>query len=201
MTTQEKITALQEIASEIISFKGLVIAKNALHPVPGEGDPDADILMIGEAPGELEDKTGRPFVGRSGQLMRTTLTEVTGITPNEVFITNIVKYRPPENRDPTDEEILACKNWLDRQIQIIKPQVIVTLGRFSMAKFISGITISRIHGQPRIVDFYGVRYTVLPMYHPAAALRGTTVLNEFKADFQKLTGLLKPRASTQTSLF
>src|SRR3989344_7477557 len=206
MTTQQKTDELNKIAEEIKNFRGLDIAKNANHAVPGEGSPDADILFIGEAPGQVEDSTGRPFVGQSGQLMRKTLTETTGIKPEEVFITNIVKFRPPDNRDPLPNEIEACRDWLDRQIDIIHPKIICTLGRFSMAKFIPDVTISRVHGQPRFVEFLGQKYIIFPMYHPAAALRGTGTLNEFKTDFVKLNNLINqsapniaqsPPASTQ----
>lgn len=191
MTTQEKIVELNKIAEEIKAFKGLDIAKNAINPVPGEGSPDAKILFIGEAPGAQEDATGRPFVGQSGQLLVKTLLETTGLRREDVFITSIVKYRPPENRDPLPEEISACKAWLDRQIATIAPQFIVTLGRFSMAKFIEGVTISRVHGQPRISEIAGNKYTIYPMFHPAAALRAREMLKSFKDDFLKLSQLLK----------
>ena len=206
MTTQQKTDELNKIAEEIKNFRGLDIAKNANHAVPGEGSPDADILFIGEAPGQVEDSTGHPFVGQSGQLMRKVLTEITGIKPEEVFITNIVKFRPPDNRDPLPNEIEACRDWLDRQIDIIHPKIIFTLGRFSMAKFIPDVTISRVHGQPRFVQFGSQKYIIFPMYHPAAALRGTGTLNEFKTDFVKLNNLINqsapnivqsPPASTQ----
>src|SRR3989344_5809355 len=170
MNTQQKIEELIKIAEEIINFKGLDIAKNANHSVPGEGDPDAKIVFIGEAP---------------------------GIKPEEVFITNIVKFRPPDNRDPMPNEIEACRDWLDRQIDVIRPKIICTLGRYSMAKFIPDVSISRVHGQPRFVEFLGQKYIVFPMYHPAAALRGTTVLNEFKQDFIKLKNMLNPVSPTQ----
>lgn len=189
MTTEEKKIELDKIADEIRNFKGLDIAKNANHPVPGEGNPDAQIMFIGEAPGQVEDSTGRPFVGQSGQLMRKSLFETTGIKPEEVFITNIVKFRPPDNRDPFDNEIAACADWLDRQIKIISPKIIVTLGRFSMAKFIPGVTISQIHG---IARYYN-ELIIFPMYHPAAALRGTSMMNAFKDDFAKLKNLLAPQ--------
>lgn len=197
MTIDEKIIQLNKVAQEIKDFKGLDIAKNANHPVPGEGNPDAQIMLIGEAPGQVEDSTGRPFVGLSGQMMRKTLFETTGIKPEEVFITNIVKFRPPENRDPFPNEIEACKNWLNRQIAIIQPRIIVTLGRFSMAKFIPDVTISQVHGKPRFFKFSAINHEltnyepiIFPMYHPAAALRGTTVMNIFKDDFAKLKSLL-----------
>ena len=199
MTTDQKKQELEKIAEEIRNFKGLDIAKNANHPVPGEGNPDAQIMFIGEAPGQVEDSTGRPFVGQSGQLMRKTLFETTGIKPEEVFITNIVKFRPPDNRDPFDNEIAACKDWLDRQIAIIQPRIIVTLGRFSMAKFIPGATISQIHGISRYCQLSTLNYQliVFPMYHPAAALRGTTMMNAFKEDFVKLKNLLAPQVKIE----
>lgn len=190
MTTAEKKIELEKIAQEIKNFKDLDIAKNATHAVPGEGNPDAEMMFIGEAPGYNEDLQGRPFVGQSGQLMRKTLFETAGIKPEEVFITNIVKFRPPDNRDPFDNEIAACADWLNRQIKIISPRIIVTLGRFSMAKFIPGVTISQIHGVAR----YYHELIIFPMYHPAAALRGTTMLNAFKEDFVKLKNLLHPVA-------
>ena len=107
-----------------------------------------------------------------------------------------MKYRPPDNRDPFDNEIEACRNWLDRQIQIIEPKIIVTLGRFSMAKFIPGVTISKVHGQSRFIDFNGSKYIVFPMYHPAAALRAGEMMKAFLADFAKLKTLLSPAIST-----
>lgn len=186
MTTEEKIQALEKISEEINSFKGIEIARNALHPVPGEGDPNTKIMFIGEAPGSQEDQTGRPFVGMSGQMMTKTLKEITGLDRSQVYITNIVKYRPPDNRDPSEEEIVACKDWLDRQIEIISPELIVTLGRFSMGKFITGQTISKIHGQ---IHEYG-KYKIFPMFHPAAALRGGGVMKAFKEDFLKLKDYL-----------
>jgi len=209
MITAEKIAALNQIADEIRAFKGLDIAKNATKAVPGEGNPDAQIMFIGEAPGFNEDIQGRPFVGQAGKLLDTTLAEV-GLNRPDVYITNIVKFRPPENRDPFPDEIEVCRGWLDRQIQIIEPQVIATLGRFSMGKFIPGITISKIHGQPHMIDFLNGRYTVFPMYHPAAALRAGEMMKQFKADFHKLADMLnitpsqpamKPDLPSQASLF
>lgn len=185
MTPEEKQIELEKIAQEIREFKDLEIAKNCLNAVPGEGDPDAKIMFIGEAPGAEEDAQGRPFVGRSGQLLRQTIIE-SNIKIEKVFITNVVKFRPPENRDPSPEEIDVCKNWLDHQIQIIKPPTIVTLGRFSMAKFLPDAKISQVHGQGQYIEFFGDRYFLITMYHPAYAIRGTSNLNEFKNDFGKL---------------
>ncbi len=212
MTTQEKQTELDKIAEEIKEFKGLEIARRAIHAVPGEGNPDAQLMFIGEGPGQNEDLQGRPFVGQAGKLLEKTLIEALGLKREEVYITNIIKYRPPENRDPLPEEIEACKNWLDRQIEIISPKIIATLGRFSMAKFIPDVTISRVHGQARFAEF-NKKIIIFPMYHPAAALRAGSMMQEFINDFNKLKSLLgtekvmaatepdKPAAITQASLF
>lgn len=194
MTTSEKQHALDIIAQQIAAFKDLEIARTAIKSVPGEGSPDADLFFIGEAPGAQEDATGRPFVGLSGQLLTKVLLKVTGLNRQQVFITSVVKYRPPQNRDPSIEEISACNLWLDEQIKIIQPKIIVTLGRFSMAKFIPGVTISQVHGQPKSVHLpwqtANQSTIVFPMYHPAAALRSTQMLKAFEADFLILKNLL-----------
>lgn len=190
MITDEKKVELEKIAQEVREFKGLDIAKDATNAVPGEGNPDAELFFFGEAPGAVEDSTGRPFVGQAGKLLEKTLWDVLRLRRDEVFITNILKYRPPDNRDPLLEEIEACREWLDKQIEIISPKIIVTLGRYSMAKFIPDVSISKVHGQPRFVDFGGRRYIVFPMYHPAAALRAGSVLAQFQEDFTKLKNLL-----------
>ena len=185
MTPQDKKIELEKIAQEIREFKGLDIAKNCINAVPGEGDPDAKIMFIGEAPGADEDAQGRPFVGRSGQLLRQTITD-SNIKIDRVFITNIVKYRPPENRDPEPLEIEICRDWLDRQIQTIEPATIVTLGRFSMAKFLPDVKISQVHGKGQEIEFLDKKYFLVTMYHPAFAIRGTSNMIEFKKDFANL---------------
>ena len=192
MTTQEKQAELEKIAQEIKAFKGLDIAQNCTHAVPGEGSADAQIMFIGEAPGYNEDQQGRPFVGQAGQLLEKTLKDTLKLNRFDVYITNIVKFRPPDNRDPQPDEIEACKDWLDRQISIIQPKIIATLGRYSMAKFIPDVSISRIHGQPRFHELPATSYKLIifPMYHPAAALRAGSVMNEFVQDFNKLKSLL-----------
>ncbi len=199
MSTQQKIIELEKISQEIKSFKGIDIAKDCTHAVPGEGNPDAQVMFIGEAPGFHEDQQGRPFVGQAGKLLEKSLSEI-GLKREEVYITNIVKFRPPENRDPFPEEIEACKEWLDRQISIISPQIIATLGRFSMAKFFGPQSISRIHGQHRKILWKDVPVLVFPMYHPAAALRAGEVMREFINDFQKLSHLLKSPPPTAEPL-
>ena len=174
---QEQLNSLQE---EIARDTALPLFGGA-NLVFGEGDVEAEVMFIGEAPGFFEDKLGRPFVGRAGKLLDTLLTEIKW--PREsVYITNIVKRRPPENRDPLPEEIAQYKPYLKKQIQIIQPKVIATLGRFSMNYFLPDAKISRDHGT--IFVMKGV--FIYPLYHPAAALRSTTVLGDLRKDFHKL---------------
>lgn len=190
MTTEEKKVALDKIAQEIADTKGGPLTGPGQNAVPGEGNPDADIMFIGEAPGFHENEERRPFVGQAGKLLRKTLV-ANGFSEDEVFITNIVKFRPPENRDPTPEEIEFFRPFLDRQIEIIDPKIIVTLGRFSMYKFLGPTgSISKIHGQPRSINWGGFPVMIYPMFHPAAALRAGEMMNEFLADFKKLRELL-----------
>lgn len=180
---------LKELEEKFKNDVTLPLAKGN-NPVFGEGSPDATILAIGEAPGFHEDKLMRPFIGRSGQLLRKMLTQVGIDLKSDIYITNVVKHRPPENRDPTDEEIEAYKPYLDGQIRIIDPKIIITLGRFSMNKFIPGAMISKIHGTATWITLTSKRLLLIPMYHPAAALRGTKIMNAFKHDFKKLKSAL-----------
>jgi DNA polymerase len=143
-------------------------------------------MFIGEAPGFNEDRTGRPFCGVAGTFL-TQLIESIGLKREDVYITNIVKSRPPGNRDPLPEEIAACKPWLDKQLEIIKPKVIVTLGRFSMSRFFPGKTISRIHGQSEKCG----DYTCFAMYHPAAALHQGSLRATIIADMARLPNILE----------
>lgn len=189
MTTEEKTKTLNEIARQIAATNGGPYGRG-LRPVPGEGSPDAKIMFIGEGPGFYEDQQGRPFVGVSGRLLRKSIVE-SGWKEKDVFITNIVKFRPPENRDPTPEEIEFFRGFLDKQIETIGPEIIVTLGRFSMYKFLGeGVSISRIHGVARTINWNGKSVTIFPMYHPAAALRATGMMNQFLEDFKKLKVLI-----------
>lgn len=167
----------------------LPLAKVAIEIVPGEGQLTAEVLLIGEAPGFHETVERRPFVGVSGKLLRKTLTEV-GVLPETVYISNIVKARPPENRDPSPEEILAYQPFLDDEIALIQPKLIVTLGRFSMAKFLPEVKISQVHGRLHKVLWAGKTAFVLPMYHPAAALRSTQMKTAFIEDFKKLPKIM-----------
>lgn len=190
-TAEKKLLSLRE---EIAACTRCELFRSAENAVPGEGNFEARIMLIGEAPGWHEDKQGKPFVGNSGKFL-TELLESAGLSREDVFITNVVKHRPPGNRDPLPDEITACAHWLEQQIETIDPDVVVTLGRFSMAKFFPGAKISKIHGQAKEV---GGRY-IVPMYHPAAALHNGALRPEIEADFQKLPRLLAERDRARES--
>jgi len=162
--------------------------------VPGEGPEDAEIMFIGEAPGFHEDQQGRPFVGAAGRFLEELL-GIIGLKREQVFIANVIKCRPPGNRDPLPEEIEACKPFLDRQIELIQPRLVVTLGRFSMARAFPKARISRIHGQPRKIG--GVIY--YPMYHPAAALHQPSLRSTVEEDMRRIPELLQRAAQIAES--
>lgn len=145
------------------------LAEGATNLVMGDGNIDADIVFIGEAPGKNEDEQGLPFVGAAGKFLNEMLAEA-GMSRSDVYITNIVKYRPPNNRDPLPEEKKAFWPYLLRQLQIIEPKVVITLGRHSMEYFLPDMKISRIHGQPKRIAFGDKKLVIIPLYHPAAAL-------------------------------
>ncbi|TMD59235.1 MAG: uracil-DNA glycosylase [Chloroflexi bacterium] len=172
---------LKEIAAEVSTCSRCDLCKGRTKAVPGEGSAHAKILFIGEGPGFHEDRQGRPFVGPSGQFLEELLKSI-GLKRSDVFITNVVKCRPPENRDPLPVEINACNDYLERQIAALKPLVIVTLGRISMSKFFGGEKISVIHGRPRKKD----GYICIPMFHPAAALRTESYKIALREDFKKI---------------
>jgi uracil-DNA glycosylase len=172
---------LKEIAAEVSTCTKCNLCKSRTKAVPGEGNPHARIMFIGEGPGFNEDRQGRPFVGQAGQFLEELLSSI-NLKRSEVFITNVVKCRPPENRDPLPEEINACNDYLDRQIAAIKPQVIVTLGRYSMAKFFGNEKITAIHGRARKLD----GYICIAMYHPAAGLHRPDLKDTIRADFKKI---------------
>jgi DNA polymerase len=161
--------------------------------VPGEGNPNADIVFIGEGPGFHEDQQGRPFVGAAGKFLDELLASI-GLNRQNVYICNVIKCRPPNNRDPLPGEMEACGPWLEQQLDIIKPKVIVTLGRFSMSRYFPGQAISRIHGQPKRLD----GMTVVPMYHPAAALHQASLRQTILADFQRIPGVLNETLQAAT---
>ena len=167
----------------------LSLANKSQDIVHGEGSQNAEIMLIGEAPGYHESVQRRPFVGRSGQLLRKTLEEI-AYPAETVFISNIIKVRPPNNRDPNSKEILAFNPFLDKEIELIKPKLIITLGRFSMAKFLEGVKISQIHGRLHSLKWQERNLFVLPMYHPAAALRSIQVKKSFIEDFKKINKIM-----------
>jgi uracil-DNA glycosylase family 4 len=172
---------LKEVAVEVSTCSRCNLCKGRTRAVPGEGSTSARILFIGEGPGFHEDKQGRPFVGPAGQFLEELLASI-NLRRSDVFITNVVKCRPPNNRDPLPEEIAACNEYLDRQIAALQPRVIVTLGRFSMAKFFGSEKISAIHGRARKKD----GYICIAMYHPAAGLHQNSLKDVIREDFKKI---------------
>src|SRR5579883_1980757 len=176
---------LGEVAALIKRCPDCDLSQTRTQAVPGEGPDRVEIMFIGEGPGYYEDKSGRPFVGNAGKFLDELLGHA-GLKRADVFITNVVKCRPPQNRDPLKDEIDACDKWLKQQIEIIDPPVIVTLGRYSMAKFFAGESISRIHGQPRTVG----KRTIVPMFHPAAALHQERFRSLIVDDFRRLPEIL-----------
>jgi len=182
----DPLEALNTIASEVRTCKNCSLHHTRTHSVPGEGPADARIMFIGEGPGMNEDNQGRPFVGAAGKLLDSLL-EKAGLQRKDVFICNVVKCRPPGNRDPMPDEITACGKYLDRQIEAIQPEVIVTLGRFSMNKFMPGAKISAVHGKASKVD----GRMVVAMFHPAAALHQPALKPAIEQDFANLPRLLK----------
>ncbi len=179
------MSALSELYKEIALCQQCEIAKLRTHVVPGEGAEDADILFIGEAPGWHEDQQGRPFVGPAGQYLDELLASV-NLNRQQVYIANVIKCRPPSNRDPLPVEIHNCHKWLEKQIELIHPKMIVTLGRYSMAMFFPGKSISKIHGTTRKQD----NVVYYAMYHPAAALHQQSLRQAIEADMLKIPSLL-----------
>jgi len=179
------VTELDRLAEQIRNCTRCLLHQGRTKAVPGEGPPDADIMFIGEGPGFHEDQQGRPFVGASGRFLEELLENI-GLKREDVFITNVIKCRPPGNRDPLPEEIETCKPYLDRQIELIQPKLIVTLGRFSMARAFPKARISRVHGQPRKID--GIVY--YPMYHPAAALHQPSLRSVVVEDVNQIPDVL-----------
>ncbi len=177
---------LQTIANQISGCTQCALHKTRTHAVAGEGPVDAEILLIGEGPGKNEDLQGKPFVGAAGSVLNELLAEA-GLKREDVWVTNVVKCRPPSNRDPLPDELAACDAYLEQQIEAINPKIIITLGRFSMAKFIAGAKIGEIHGQMRRV---GKRF-IIPMLHPAAPMYNPALRPLIKEDFAKLPSLLE----------
>lgn len=185
------MSVLSEVAAEVRVCTLCELSQSRTNAVPGTGPEDAEVVFIGEGPGWHEDQQGLPFVGASGKFL-TELIQRAGLEREAVFITNVVKCRPPGNRDPLPDEMEACAPYLNRQIEAIDPLVVVTLGRFSMSRYFPNERISRIHGQPRKIG----RRTVVPMYHPAAALHQGSLRGAIEEDFDQL-GKLIVKARTE----
>lgn len=178
-----KASKLKDLEAEILAKDICAeLAASATQLVMGSGNLDAKILFIGEAPGKTEDEQGLPFIGASGKFLDTML-EAAGMKRNDVYITNIVKYRPPNNRDPSRAEIAEFWPYLLRQIQIIQPQVVITLGRFSMNCFLPDAKISQQHGQMVEYSDNGISFRLIPLYHPAAALYNGSMRQTLIDDF------------------
>ncbi len=182
-----RVQTILRLEKDVRSCTRCRLCDGRIHAVPGEGSYSPQIVFVGEGPGAAEDRQGRPFVGRSGRFLDGMI-EGIGLRREDVFITNVVKCRPPDNRDPRPDEIVACSDYLERQIELLAPRVVVTLGRYSMQRWFPGERITRIHGQVKEIAPGRV---ALAMYHPAAALRNPQWREAFAADMQKLPGLLE----------
>ncbi len=176
---------LDLVAEKLKTWKGCSLAEIA-NPVLGEGNPHAEVVFIGEAPGEREDKLGRPFVGPAGQFLDELLASI-GFKRSDVYITNIVKYRPPQNRDPEPSEKAACLPWVKLELALIRPKVIVALGKHSLQEFLPKLSISKVHGTAQKITN---DVTVFPIYHPAAALHNGSLREALYEDFRKLKEFL-----------
>jgi uracil-DNA glycosylase family 4 len=192
-TSEQRRAALEAIAAEVRACTRCRLAEGRTKAVPGEGNPDTEVLFVGEGPGQTEDAQGRPFVGRAGELLVKLLASI-GWRRQEVFITNIVKCRPPGNRDPEPDEIAACAPYLQRQLEVLDPAVVVTLGRFSMAHFRPGERITQIHGThaPAPAATGASDALAYALFHPAAALRSSDVERQ---SYDDIAGL--PRVLTE----
>ncbi|MGQ4891448.1 MAG: type-4 uracil-DNA glycosylase [Candidatus Njordarchaeia archaeon] len=201
---------MEEIINAIKNCKKCELWKTRTNPVPGEGSLDAKIMLIGEAPGYHEDKKGRPFVGQAGKYLDTLLESI-GLKRSDVYIANVLKCRPPNNRDPKEEEIRACTPYLDEQIKIIKPKIIIALGRFSARYLIEKMgkkfsSISRDRGKIFEGEIGNIEVKVIPTYHPAAGLYNPQLKKFIEMDFQKVREEMgsksgEKKRGNQTTLF
>jgi uracil-DNA glycosylase len=191
VTRDERRAALEAIASEVRACERCRLHEGRTRAVPGEGDPDTEVVFVGEGPGFNEDREGRPFVGRAGGLLVRLLGSI-GWQREDVFITNVVKCRPPDNRDPQPDEIAACAPFLRRQLEVLDPAVVVTLGRYSMGTFMPGARIGQVHGTSAPIDpeLGPGDALAFAMYHPAAALRTPSLERESFEDVARVPALL-----------
>lgn len=188
-----KAETAESLYARVRACTRCALAKTRTQAVPGEGPLDADVMLIGEAPGANEDRQGRPFVGQAGQFLEELLAAA-GMKRAEVYICNVLKCRPPANRDPQPDEIAACRDYLDEQVALIDPLMVITLGRYSMARYFPQMAISRIHGQFKNIE--GRCY--VPMYHPAAALHQQNLRDVILDDFRAVPRILERARTTRT---
>jgi DNA polymerase len=186
------MSELTDLYAQIRVCQKCDLGKARTNAVPGEGPEHAEIMMIGEAPGFHEDQQGRPFVGAAGKFLDELLAGI-NLKRDQIYICNVLKCRPPGNRDPFPDEMDACKAYLDRQIELIKPKIIITISRFAMARWFAEKKISEIHGKPKKVG----DLVVLPMYHPAAALHQPSLKRVLQDDFNRIPAILKDMAKVQ----
>jgi DNA polymerase len=201
MIDAERRAALELVADEVRACRRCRLHEGRTQAVPGEGHPATEVVFVGEGPGLNEDRQGRPFVGRAGDLLVELLGSI-GWRREDVFITNIVKCRPPENRDPASDEIAACAPFLRRQLEILDPALVVALGRHSLARFMPGATISRAHGTVRAADpgSGAPDALVLAMYHPAAALRAPALEEICRDDARQIPRALEEARARRAAL-
>jgi uracil-DNA glycosylase len=196
MSVKEK---MDNLARKIENCQKCPLYKSATQAVPGGPNPDTDIVFIGEAPGHWEDQKGIPFCGRSGQLLNKLLARIS-LKRKDVFIGNILKHRPPNNRDPQPEEITACTPWLKEQLLIIKPKIVITLGRFALNYFIPDVYISKVHGQPKNILWQDLNLLLYPLYHPAAGLRNGTVKQDLIDDFLRIPQIINEKSNKDSEI-
>lgn len=184
------MSTLKNICSRVNSCQKCRLSQTRTNAVPGDGNPDADVMFIGEGPGKSEDEKGVPFVGAAGKFLDELLAEI-GMNRSDVYITNVVKCRPPGNRDPQEDEIAVCWSYLEEQVKLIKPKLIVTLGRHAMNRFLPDLKISEAHGKAKRFKGVGTKMQVyFPMYHPAVALYNGSYREILKEDMRKIPKLL-----------
>ncbi len=186
-TKRDQLRRLQE---RMEADSSLPLRVGATHLVFGEGSPDAALYFLGEAPGQAEDAQGRPFVGQAGRLL-TRLLESSGFRREEVYLSNLVRFRPPHNRPPTSAEIAAFSPYVDEELSILHPMLVVTLGRFATKKFLPGEKLTQAHGTLKTVTWRGKPVYIFPVYHPAAALRSPQIRLALEEDLEKIPSLLR----------
>ena len=186
------MSELTELCDQVRVCTKCDLSKGRTNAVPGEGPENAQVMFIGEAPGFHEDREGRPFVGAAGKYLEELLALIE-MKREQVYICNVIKCRPPQNRDPLPEEMDACRPYIDRQLELIKPKVVITISRFAMARWFPEKKISEIHGKPKKFG----NLVVLPMYHPAAALHQPSLKRVLEEDFKRVPHILKEMANLQ----